>query len=70
MPIQIVKVDDLKPIIGTHSQSFHVDEILACSMLVKIIPDAKVVRSRDPEILQKCDYVVDCGNVYDHSTKR
>ncbi|KAJ1719588.1 hypothetical protein LPJ61_006281, partial [Coemansia biformis] len=32
--------------------------------------DAKIVRSRDPAVLDTCDIVVDVGSVYDHETKR
>ncbi|KAJ1718519.1 hypothetical protein LPJ61_006585, partial [Coemansia biformis] len=32
--------------------------------------DAKIVRSRDPAVLDTCDIVVDVGGVYDHDAKR
>jgi hypothetical protein len=54
-------------VIGTHDGSFHCDEALAIGML-KILPkfaDANVVRTRKPDILAKCDVVVDVGAVYD-----
>ena len=58
--------------IGTHDGSFHCDEVLACVFL-KLLPeyeDAEIVRTRDPEILRKCDVVVDVGGVYDHEARR
>lgn len=68
-----------KPItIGTHSGIFHCDEILACFMLRQLprFADAKIVRSRDENVLKKCDIVVDVGgqfdkerNLFDHHQK-
>lgn len=58
--------------IGTHSGVFHCDEVLACYML-KTLPqykDATIVRSRDQDILNTCDIVVDVGGEYDHSRHR
>jgi len=58
--------------IGTHNGHFHCDEALACSML-KILDqyqDAEIIRSRDPEILNTCNIVVDVGAVFDHEKKR
>ena len=58
--------------IGTHSGTFHCDEVLACAM-IKVLPeyrDAEIVRSRDPAELAPCDFVVDVGGVFDHGKKR
>ena len=66
-------------LIGTHDGAFHADDVLAVTMLLKVtqthdmtpgelIPG--LVRSRDPVLLSKCDYVVDVGGEYDHTTKR
>jgi len=55
--------------IGTHSGTFQADEALGC-WLLRQLPEyagAAVVRSRDPEILEKCDIVIDVGGVYDLS---
>jgi len=59
-------------IIGTHSGSFQADEAMGVWML-RQTPDyrnAKVVRSRDPEVLKDLDIVIDVGGVYDHSIRR
>lgn len=51
---------------GTHDGSFHADEVTACSLLLlfeKIDRD-KIYRTRDPKILQTCDYVCDVGGEY------
>ncbi|XP_032683072.1 UPF0160 protein MYG1, mitochondrial-like isoform X2 [Odontomachus brunneus] len=63
---------DKKVKIGTHNGVFHCDEVLAC-VLLKLLPqymNATIVRSRDQDILDKCDIVVDVGGVYDHSAHR
>jgi len=58
--------------IGTHSGTFHADEVLACAML-KILPKfqkSEIIRTRDPKELESCDIVVDVGGVYDPATNR
>lgn len=59
-------------VIGTHSGSFHADEALAIFMLHQTAEykDSKVVRSRDPEVLNKLDILVDVGSEYDPSRNR
>ncbi|EJC97963.1 GAMM1 protein [Fomitiporia mediterranea MF3/22] len=65
------RVDSAK-VIGTHNGTFHCDEALACFLLklTSTYRDARVVRSRDPKILDGCDIVVDVGGVYNDSKKR
>lgn len=58
--------------IGTHDGVFHCDEVLACYML-KCLPEyknAEIVRTRDRDILNQCDIVVDVGAVFAHVEKR
>ncbi|XP_055851622.1 MYG1 protein [Episyrphus balteatus] len=58
--------------IGTHSGTFHCDEVLACFM-IKQLPaysDAKIIRSRDDKVLDECDMVIDVGGVFNHDAKR
>uniref|UniRef100_A0A2L2YB76 UPF0160 protein MYG1, mitochondrial n=1 Tax=Parasteatoda tepidariorum TaxID=114398 RepID=A0A2L2YB76_PARTP len=59
--------------IGTHNGTFHCDEVLACTML-KYAKDefknAEVVRTRNMDILNECDVVVDVGGVYEPSAHR
>uniref|UniRef100_H2YVQ9 Uncharacterized protein n=1 Tax=Ciona savignyi TaxID=51511 RepID=H2YVQ9_CIOSA len=58
--------------IGTHNGTFHCDEVLACYLL-KLLPrykDAEVVRTRDMDIIEKCDVVVDVGGIHDHERCR
>lgn len=53
--------------IGTHDGEFHCDEVLAVSLL-RLLPlyqTAKIVRTRDPVILNQCSIVVDVGGEFD-----
>lgn len=58
--------------IGTHSGTFHCDEVVACFML-KQLPEyenAEIFRSRDDKALrEKCDIIVDVGGEYNHEKK-
>lgn len=58
--------------LGTHDGSFHADEVTACSLLLLFdrIDRDKVFRTRDPEVLDKCDYVCDVGGLYDPEKRR
>lgn len=53
--------------IGTHSGTFHADESLAVYML-RLLPQfkgAEVFRSRDYDLLEECDIIVDVTGKYD-----
>ena len=59
---------DKKITIVTHDGHFHTDEIFAVATLLIAFgdnTDTSVVRSRDKEIIEKGDYVVDVGGIYD-----
>lgn len=58
--------------LGTHDGSFHADEVTACSLLLLfgLIDRDKIHRTRDPSILEKCDFVCDVGGVYDPKLRR
>lgn len=57
-------------LVGTHDGSFHADEICAIAVLQEALPadiETRVLRTRDPMFLAKCDIVVDVGGGrYDH----
>lgn len=58
--------------IGTHSGTFHCDEILAVFML-QCLPkfqSHELLRTRDQELLDQCEILVDVGAVYDPATNR
>lgn len=54
---------------GTHDGTFHADEVTACALLLLfgLIDEDKIFRTRDPEVLKKCEYVCDVGGIYDPS---
>lgn len=59
--------------IGTHNGHFHADEALAVHMLRQHIPQyagARLVRTRDPALLETCHTVVDVGGEYDAARNR
>lgn len=57
--------------LGTHDGAFHADEVTACALLVHfdLIDREKIVRTRDPQKLQRCEFVCDVGGVYDPEQK-
>jgi len=56
---------------GTHSGSFHADEVTACALLLlfDLIDKDKIFRTRDSELLCKCEFVCDVGGAYDPGKK-
>jgi uncharacterized UPF0160 family protein len=56
---------------GTHDGTFHADEVTACALLLLFnrIDKDKIIRTRNMEKLEKCEYVCDVGGVYDPSRK-
>jgi uncharacterized UPF0160 family protein len=57
---------------GTHDGTFHADEVTACALLLlfKLIDKDRIVRTRDPAKLDRCEYVCDVGGIYDPKIKR
>ncbi len=43
-------------IVATHNGNFHADEVFAIAILKKIHSDLKIVRTRDPKLLEKADF--------------
>lgn len=63
---------DAGVLVGTHSGHFHADEALAVHML-RMLPayrDSRLVRTRDPKMLETCHTVVDVGGEYDAQRNR
>ncbi|MEM8896110.1 MAG: MYG1 family protein, partial [Bacteroidota bacterium] len=58
--------------IGTHNGSFHPDDVfaVACIQLLEGKENVKIVRTREQETLDTCDWVVDVGREYDSERKR
>lgn len=57
---------------GTHNGTFHADEVTACALLLlfDLIDRDKIHRTRDQDVLDRCEYVCDVGGVYDPTVKR
>lgn len=56
---------------GTHSGSFHADDVLAFALVRQFEdPSADVVRTRDSAVLDACDVVFDVGGRFDPATAR
>jgi uncharacterized UPF0160 family protein len=57
--------------VGTHSGTFHADDVLAFALIRTFVdPEATVVRTRDADVLGRCDVVIDVGGVFDPSALR
>ncbi|MEX2514730.1 MAG: MYG1 family protein [Candidatus Paceibacterota bacterium] len=62
-------------IIATHSGGFHADDVFAVAALKLHLQHteetaAEVVRTRNPEQIESCDYAIDVGGVYDPAAGR
>lgn len=58
--------EDKKITIVTHSGHFHADEIFAVAVLLLVLGDegnVKVIRSREKEVIEKGDYIIDIGGI-------
>lgn len=57
--------------VGTHSGTFHADDVLAYSLIRTFVDEgADVVRTRDRAVLDACDIVVDVGGEFDPTRLR
>lgn len=58
--------------IGVHDGTFHADEVTACALLsmCHLIDKEKIIRTRDPLVLERCEFVCDVGGIYDPKRKR
>ncbi|MFZ3588832.1 MYG1 family protein [Bacillus sp. DJP31] len=55
--------------VGTHSGTFHADDIIAFIILDELYGSIELVRSRNEDLLSTCDLVFDVGGGdYDHHT--
>ncbi|MEK7180208.1 MAG: MYG1 family protein [Patescibacteria group bacterium] len=54
----------------THSGRFHADEVLALAVLRLVLKELNVLRTRDTNTIEKADYVVDVGRIYNPEKNR
>ena len=73
------KIDDILndksrkyKIVGTHSEVFHCDEVLATTMLLwtKLYEDSIIIRTRNEDVLKHLDIICDVGSIFDKDTGR
>ncbi|OUR67642.1 metal-dependent hydrolase [Bermanella sp. 47_1433_sub80_T6] len=56
--------------IATHNGNFHADDVFSVAALKNIFPSFKLVRTRDLELMEKADIVLDVGGIYDADAGR
>ncbi|XP_073130669.1 uncharacterized protein [Henckelia pumila] len=71
LPVSLMSTAAVKRV-GTHNGSFHCDEALGCFMirLTNKFSEAHIVRTRDSQVLDTLDAVLDVGGVYDPAKDR
>lgn len=57
--------------VGTHNGTFHADEVTACALLILfgLVDRDQIYRTRDPEVLARCEFVCDVGGIYEPEEK-
>jgi uncharacterized UPF0160 family protein len=69
-----MKILDLfkkKKLVITHNGGYHADDVFACAALSILEKgNIKIIRTRDPKLIEKGDYVVDVGRIYDENKNR
>ena len=56
--------------VATHNGAFHPDDTFSIAILKTLFPQVEIVRSRNPEIYNACELVVDVGEgAFDHHQK-
>jgi uncharacterized UPF0160 family protein len=56
--------------IVTHNGNFHADDVFSVAALKCLFPSFKLIRTRDLEIIDKADIVLDVGGEYDADADR
>ncbi len=51
--------------IATHNGNFHADDVFSIAALKLIFPSFNLVRTRDYDVMDKADLVIDVGGIYD-----
>ena len=52
-------------LVATHNGTFHADEVTASVIFYLLDPETRFIRTRDPETMEKADYVVDVSGQFD-----
>jgi uncharacterized UPF0160 family protein len=59
--------------IGTHSGTFHCDEVVGCFLLTNYVNEyigADVTRTRDSKVLETLPIIIDVGGTYSFESRR
>ncbi|MDQ6962523.1 MAG: MYG1 family protein [Mariprofundaceae bacterium] len=56
--------------IATHNGNFHADDVFSIAAMKYIYPSFKLIRTRDLELIDKADVVIDVGGEYNPDTDR
>lgn len=57
-------------VIATHNGNFHADDVFTVAALKQLFTSAKIIRTRDLDVIAQADLVLDVGGVYDADTGR
>ncbi|HVE52404.1 MAG TPA: MYG1 family protein [Ramlibacter sp.] len=57
-------------LIATHSGSFHADDVFGVAVLAALFPSHALVRTRQPEEIERADFAVDVGGEWDAARGR
>jgi uncharacterized UPF0160 family protein len=57
-------------LIVTHGGKFHADDAWAVATLQVVFPESRIVRTRDPAVIETADFAVDVGGIWDPATGR
>jgi len=56
--------------VTTHNGQFHADEVTAYTIIRKIFPQCKLIRTRDENIIEEANIAIDVGQIYDPENNR
>lgn len=56
--------------IATHNGSFHADDIFGVAVVRRIFPENTLIRTRDRDVIEAADFVIDVGGLWDPATGR
>lgn len=65
-----MKTASSTPLIAVHDGSHHADDVFGVAILAFLHPGARLVRTRNPELIETADFVVDVGGVWDPEAGR
>ena len=54
----------------THNGVFHVDDVVAFTIIKTVVGEVNLIRTRDKDIIEEADIVLDVGGVYDLTIDR